>query len=327
MTGILHTQEIGKERTMRISMDWKKRWTAVFGILLIFLAGVLFCRGQSAINNTAPKNGEELEVVTAVTRAALSPELSSGAAVSSGLDDSGQSGERTGEEERKGHPPTSAASGGKKTGSQGDRKDSLETDEKSADPDEKGSSTKKNADQKTNKDTDKNSGKKAEKKSGGKSGKKASSGSSKAEALKSPTPEASPVPISEPVKPEDSGQITLQIHCTAILDKRELWRDGIEEVVPENGIFYSGACVLQDGDSVYDILKRICGENNIALDSQYTPLYGSYYIKGIGNLYEFDCGDESGWRYSVNGEIPGTGCSDYKAKSGDKIVFFYDYKY
>ncbi len=49
--------------------------------------------------------------------------------------------------------------------------------------------------------------------------------------------------------------------------------------------------------------------------------YNSVYIEGIGNLYEFDCGPQSGWMYSVNGVYPGLGCSDYKLSEGDKIVF------
>ena len=33
-------------------------------------------------------------------------------------------------------------------------------------------------------------------------------------------------------------------------------------------------------------------------------MYNSYYVEGIGNLYEFDCGSESGWMYKVNGWFP-----------------------
>ncbi len=125
---------------------------------------------------------------------------------------------------------------------------------------------------------------------------------------------------------ETERQVRLTIQCTAILDHRELWKDGLEEILPDNGIFYTGDCSLTDGDTVYDVLKRVCQEKNIALDSQYTPIYGTYYIQGIGNLYEFDCGSESGWKYSVNGKVPVEGCSTYQLSSGDEIVFYYDYK-
>ncbi len=75
------------------------------------------------------------------------------------------------------------------------------------------------------------------------------------------------------------------------------------------------------------MLKRICQEEEIALDSIYTVMYGSYYIRGIGNLYEFDCGSESGWKYEVNDVIPSVGSSQYKVRSQDRIVFYYDYQY
>ena len=52
-------------------------------------------------------------------------------------------------------------------------------------------------------------------------------------------------------------------------------------------------------------------------------MYDSYYIEGINNLYEFDCGSESGWMYKVNGWFPNYGCSAYPLKDGDVIVWCY----
>ncbi len=57
--------------------------------------------------------------------------------------------------------------------------------------------------------------------------------------------------------------------------------------------------------------------------SRYTPLYKSYYVEGINQLYEFDCGKNSGWMYSVNGKYPNYGCSSYKLEDGDKIEWRY----
>ena len=54
-----------------------------------------------------------------------------------------------------------------------------------------------------------------------------------------------------------------------------------------------------------------------------TPIYGSVYVEGIGNLYEFDAGELSGWMYRVNGEFPNFGCSKYILKNGDKVEFVY----
>ena len=52
-------------------------------------------------------------------------------------------------------------------------------------------------------------------------------------------------------------------------------------------------------------------------------MYNSVYIKGIANLYEFDCGELSGWFYKVNGEKPNFGCSQYKLKDDDKVEWVY----
>ena len=53
-------------------------------------------------------------------------------------------------------------------------------------------------------------------------------------------------------------------------------------------------------------------EPGIQISSKYTPLYNSYYVEGINQLYELDCGKNSGWMYSVNGTFPNYGASAYK---------------
>ncbi|MCR4605179.1 MAG: DUF4430 domain-containing protein [Eubacterium sp.] len=114
------------------------------------------------------------------------------------------------------------------------------------------------------------------------------------------------------------------IECKRIVNRKDLWRDGLEEFIPAKGVFFSGKIKVNKKQTVYDILKKICKENNILLDAKYTPLYETYYVAGIGNIYEFDCGAESGWKYSVNGKLPGVGCSRYTVSAGDNVVFFYD---
>ena len=88
-------------------------------------------------------------------------------------------------------------------------------------------------------------------------------------------------------------------------------------------MIYSGTVGFDNGESVYDILRRICDENSIQMEASYTPAFSSYYIEGINNLYEFDCGKVSGWMYSVNGVFPNYGCSSYKPASNDEIAFRY----
>ena len=115
--------------------------------------------------------------------------------------------------------------------------------------------------------------------------------------------------------------LTIDCH-TAVADKRLNKRT--KALLPENGIILSEKTVsYSDGETVFDILKRCCEENGISLEFTLTPISGGAYIEGIGNLYEFDCGSISGWMYSVNGQFPAVGCSDYKADENDRISFIY----
>lgn len=70
-------------------------------------------------------------------------------------------------------------------------------------------------------------------------------------------------------------------------------------------------------------MQQVCRENKLHLEFSTTPVYGSAYIEGIGNLYEFDCGAESGWMYAVNGWFPNYGCSQYALQDGDTVTWVY----
>ena len=70
-------------------------------------------------------------------------------------------------------------------------------------------------------------------------------------------------------------------------------------------------------------VKTAPGPRGIHMESTWTPAYNSAYIEGIGNLYEFDCGAESGWMYAVNGWFPNYGCSQYALQDGDTGTWVY----
>lgn len=114
-----------------------------------------------------------------------------------------------------------------------------------------------------------------------------------------------------------------EIECrTVLLNMDKLSKDK-KECIPEDGVLFSGETGFDKGESVYDILKRVCDENGIQLETSYTPAFGTRYIEGIGNLYEFDCGTASGWMYTVNGEYMNCGCSLCIVSDGDKIAIRY----
>ena len=117
---------------------------------------------------------------------------------------------------------------------------------------------------------------------------------------------------------------TIQIRCDTILDNMENLTEGKDKYVPSNGVILSTSTVqFVEGETVFDVLKRTCNYAGIQLEYSYTPMYESHYIEGINHLYEFDCGNESGWMYKVNGWFPNYGCSKYELEDGDTIVWAY----
>ena len=117
---------------------------------------------------------------------------------------------------------------------------------------------------------------------------------------------------------------TLEIRCDTLLKNLDRLSSGKAELVPEDGILLEKTTVsFESGDSVFDVLRRCLREQNVHFEYVDAKAYGSIYIEGIGNLYEFDCGEQSGWLYFVNGISPGLGCSGYTVANGDEIVFAY----
>lgn len=117
---------------------------------------------------------------------------------------------------------------------------------------------------------------------------------------------------------------TVSISCATILDNLAACDPEKLELVPEDGQLLAPTEVsAQAGESVFDVLQRVCRENRLHLEFSNTPVYNSAYIEGIGNLYEFDVGNLSGWMYSVNGWFPNYGCSNYQVQDGDVIAWQY----
>lgn len=141
-----------------------------------------------------------------------------------------------------------------------------------------------------------------------------------------PTPVA-PVKSKEPQEvPVEKNTLscTLAVRCDAILNNLEKLDSEKVQLVPENGtILPVTELEFSDGDTVFDVLERELKKRRIHFEFTKVSMYDSAYIEGIGNLYEFDCGNLSGWLYRVNGQAPSVGCSQYKLKNGDKIEFLY----
>jgi len=136
----------------------------------------------------------------------------------------------------------------------------------------------------------------------------------------SPTePPATTAPSSE------DGAMTcrLVIRCDTLLDRLDELAEEKHSLVPENGVLLDVIAEFFEGESVMSILTRETRRARLHMEFVDTPGLGTAYVKGIGNLYERDCGPLSGWAYKVNEVFPGFGCSSYLPKDGDVIVFAY----
>ena len=117
---------------------------------------------------------------------------------------------------------------------------------------------------------------------------------------------------------------TITIRCDTILDNLDSLEPAKRPYVPEDGQLLPVITVeFTPGETVFDVLSRVCEAADLQLEYSWTPLYDSYYIEGIHHLYEFDCGVESGWMYRVNGWFPNYGCSAYMLEGGEEIVWSY----
>ena len=126
----------------------------------------------------------------------------------------------------------------------------------------------------------------------------------------------------EKASEEAVGTCTISIRCDVLLDKLDEVTPEKAEFIPEDGVILQETEVsVKDGDTVYDILKNVCAADKIHMEMRNTA--GTVYIEGIGQLYEFDCGELSGWMYSVNGIFPDYCCSEVEVSDGDVIEWQY----
>ena len=127
---------------------------------------------------------------------------------------------------------------------------------------------------------------------------------------------------------------TVRIECNTIYDNLSKLKEGKKDFLPSSGVILDNVEVeLSGGESAFDVIKKACEENvctdnckyckanGVQIEYTYTPAFNNYYIEGIHQIYEKDCGTQSGWMYSVNGNFPDEGSSSYTVSSGDVIVF------
>lgn len=117
---------------------------------------------------------------------------------------------------------------------------------------------------------------------------------------------------------------TITVRCDTVLQNLALADEAKLPYIPSDGVILPPVTVeFTPGDTVFDVLRRVCEAADIPLEYSWTPLYDSYYLEGICHLYEFDCGAESGWMYCVNDVFPNYGSSACEVQPGDSISWLY----
>ncbi len=108
---------------------------------------------------------------------------------------------------------------------------------------------------------------------------------------------------------------TVTIRCDTV--------KGEKSHIPADGIVLDTVEVtLGEGSTAFDQLVEVCKSYKIHIDKEESA-FGSAYVKGLANLYEFDFGDLSGWMYCVNGQYADVGAGEYKLKDGDAVEWRY----
>ena len=145
--------------------------------------------------------------------------------------------------------------------------------------------------------------------------------------LTDPVPAGKPKPVEWQGVTVDTSVVwtcTLSVNCSTILDNMDKFNMDKIDVLPTDGVILPATQVaFYKGESVFDVLLRTTQKNRIQMEYEMTPIYNSNYIEGIHNLYEFDCGELSGWMYKVNGWFPNYGCSRYQLCDGDVVEWVY----
>lgn len=135
------------------------------------------------------------------------------------------------------------------------------------------------------------------------------------------------VPPKDEASALDGAKATDQKNPEAIKDEAEPLESVAEEVSltvtgPEGvGTILSVKVALEDGDTVYSVLRRATKAAKIPMESSGGEKKA--YIEGINNVYEFDHGATSGWLYSVDNVFPNKSSGSYLLEAGQSVQWVY----
>jgi hypothetical protein len=126
----------------------------------------------------------------------------------------------------------------------------------------------------------------------------------------------------ESAAPAGAGAMTcsISIGCATIFDNMDSLAPGKEAFLPQGGVILAEADVeLLPGESALDVLARVAKDRGIDLELSSPSSAQRSHVKGIGGIYESDCGAMSSWMYKVNGEFPDYGAGQHVMEDRDAL--------
>ncbi len=124
----------------------------------------------------------------------------------------------------------------------------------------------------------------------------------------------------ETVTEDKKITVTVFCSCKNAVEYGIRNKEAYADLIPEDGILINTTVKVSPNSTALDAIKAACRQSGIEIDES------RGYIRGIGGLYEKDCGGASGWLYSVNGSFPYTSSDKYVLKANDRIELHYTVK-
>lgn len=125
---------------------------------------------------------------------------------------------------------------------------------------------------------------------------------------------------------EEPLAVTLSVNCAAVLGHEDALEPAVREggYLPEDGVLLQKRTYhMAQGATVFDLLQKACTQAGIPLEYNGSGALKTVYVEGIGYLYEFSCGETSGWVYRVNGKVESVGCAGRALRDGDQVEWVY----
>ena len=117
---------------------------------------------------------------------------------------------------------------------------------------------------------------------------------------------------------DSAGKVTVSIDCSAAVGKSD-------KAASSGRFLRETETEIDSSDTVFTATLRACAAAGIDVTYRASS-YGSY-IEAIEDLYEFDCGAQSGWMVYVNGVLIGVSADSETVSDGDEIEWVYVTEY